>query len=89
MLARHSTAFPGVVVRESCYPLYEPSYTELSHGCSQEVQGKRQKEVAVRILRTHGRRRSEADQKARKQCTQVRRKKVIASPKRSEIFRQA
>jgi hypothetical protein len=26
------------VVRESCYPFYEPSYTELSHGCSQEVQ---------------------------------------------------
>jgi hypothetical protein len=28
----------GVVVRESCYPFYEPSFTELSHGCSQEVQ---------------------------------------------------
>jgi hypothetical protein len=26
------------VVRESCYRFYEPSYTELSHGCSQEVQ---------------------------------------------------
>jgi len=88
VLARRSTAFPGVVVRESCYPLYEPSYTELSHGCSQEVQGKRQKEVAVRILRTQERR-SEADQKARKQCTQIRRKKVITSSKRSEIFRQA
>ncbi len=42
------------VVRESCYPFYEPSYTEHSHGCSQEVQSfkERQKEVAVRILRT-------------------------------------
>jgi hypothetical protein len=28
----------SVVVRESCYPFYEPSFTELSHGCSQEVQ---------------------------------------------------
>ena len=32
------TLYPGVVVRESCYPFYEPSYTEPSHGCSQEVQ---------------------------------------------------
>jgi hypothetical protein len=69
-------------VRESCYPFYEPSYTELPHGCSQEVQSKRQKEVAVRILRTQERRRSEADEKARKQRAQVRRKKVIAS----EVF---
>ena len=81
----------GFVVRESCYPFYEPSYTELSHGCSQEVQGKRwQKEVAVRILRTQERRRSEAvEQKARRQCTQIRRKKDIPSSKRSEIFRQS
>ena len=28
----------GFVVRESCYPFYEPSYTEPSHGCSQEIQ---------------------------------------------------
>ena len=28
----------GVVVRESCYAFYEPSFTELSHGCSQEVE---------------------------------------------------
>ena len=84
VLARHGTVFPGVVVRESCYPFYEPSYTELSHGCSQEVQSKRQKEVAVRILRTQEWRRSEADgQKTRKQCAQVWRKKVSAS----EIFR--
>jgi 5-deoxy-D-glucuronate isomerase len=79
VLALHSTVFSGVVARESCYPFYEPSYTELSHGCSQEVQGKRQKEVAVRILRTQEWRRSEADEKAREQCTQVQRKKVIAS----------
>jgi hypothetical protein len=26
------------VVRESCYRFYKPSYTELSNGCSQEVQ---------------------------------------------------
>jgi hypothetical protein len=41
------------VVRESCYPFYEPSYTELAHGCSQEVQSFKecQKEVAVRIIR--------------------------------------
>jgi hypothetical protein len=65
-------------------PFYEPSYPELSHGCSQEVQSKRwQKEVAVRILRTQEWRRSEADeQKTRKQRAQVWRKKVIAS----EIF---
>jgi hypothetical protein len=75
-------------VRESCYPFYEPSYTELSHGCSQEVQFKKsQKEVAVRILRTQEWRCSEAfDQKAR-WCTQVQRKKVIAGS--SEILRQA
>ncbi len=28
----------GFVVRESCYPFYKPSYTEPSHGCSQEIQ---------------------------------------------------
>jgi hypothetical protein len=28
----------SIIVRESCYPFYEPSYTELSYGCSQEVQ---------------------------------------------------
>ena len=68
-------------MRESCYPFYEPSYTELSHGCSQEVQSKRwQKEVAVRILRTQEWRRSEADdEKTREQRAQVWRKKVIAS----------
>jgi hypothetical protein len=79
--ARCSSVFPGVVVRESCYPFYEPSYTELSHGCSQEVQSKRwQKEVAVRILRTQEWRRSEADdEKTREQRAQVWRKKVIAS----------
>jgi hypothetical protein len=27
-----------VLVRESCYPGYEPSYTEISNGCSQEVE---------------------------------------------------
>ena len=27
-----------LIVRESCYPFYKPSYTELSNGCSQEVQ---------------------------------------------------
>jgi hypothetical protein len=26
------------IVRESCYPFYKPSYTELSNGGSQEVQ---------------------------------------------------
>jgi hypothetical protein len=26
------------IVRESCYRFYKPSYTELSNGCSQEVQ---------------------------------------------------
>jgi len=26
------------LVRESCYPFYEPSYTELANGCSQEIQ---------------------------------------------------
>jgi hypothetical protein len=59
----------GVVARESCYPFYEPSYTEFPHGCSQEVQIKKwQKEVAVRILRTQEWRRSEAiDQKTREQ----------------------
>ena len=74
-------------MRESCYPFYEPSYTELSHGCSQEVQSKRwQKEVAVRILRTQEWRRSEADwQETRKQCAQVRRKEIIAP----EIFRSS
>ncbi len=68
-------------MRESCYPFYEPSNTEHSHGCSQEVQSKRwQKEVAVRILRTQEWRRSEADdEKTREQRTQVWRKKVIAS----------
>jgi len=87
---QRSSVSLGVVARESCYPFYEPSYTELSHGCSQEVQFKRwQKEVAVRILRTQEWRRSEAvEQKARRQRTQVQRKKVIASSKRSEIFRQ-
>lgn len=41
-------------MRESCYPFYEPSYTELPNGCSQEVQSfkKWQKAVAVRVLRT-------------------------------------
>ena len=33
-----NTECDSVVVRESCYPFYEPSYTEHSHGCSQEVQ---------------------------------------------------
>ena len=49
-----NTQCDSVVVRESCYPFYEPSYTEHSHGCSQEVQSfkERKKEVAVRILRT-------------------------------------
>jgi hypothetical protein len=41
-LPRHMVAVMtvsrGVVVRESCYPFYEPSFTELSHGCSQEVE---------------------------------------------------
>ena len=32
----HSRHF--LIVRESCYPFYKPSYTELSNGCSQEVQ---------------------------------------------------
>ena len=80
-----------IVVRESCYPFYEPSYTELPHGCSQEVQIKKwQKEVAVRILRTQEWRRSEAlDEKAREQRAQVRREKVIASSEQPEIFRRS
>ena len=78
--ARCSSVFPGVVVRESCYPFYEPSYPELSHGCSQEVQSKRwQKEVAVRILRTQEWRPEADDEKTREQRAQVWRKKVIAS----------
>ena len=89
-VVKRCTASLGVVVRESCYPFYEPSYTELSHGCSQEVQFKKwQKEVAVRILRTQEWRRSEAiDQKARERA-QVRREKVIASSEQPEIFRRS
>jgi hypothetical protein len=37
VLARQ-TECDRLVVRESCYPFYEPSYSELSHGCSQEIQ---------------------------------------------------
>ena len=40
-LVQLSTVLLVVVARESCYPFYKPSYTELSHGCSQEVQVKR------------------------------------------------
>ena len=40
-LVQPYTVFFVIVVRESCYPFYEPSYTEHSHGCSQEVQVKR------------------------------------------------
>jgi hypothetical protein len=40
-LMQLSTGFFVIVVRESCYPFYEPSYTEHSHGCSQEVQVER------------------------------------------------
>ena len=36
-LHRHTVSLT-FVVRESCYPFYKPSYTELSNGCSQEVQ---------------------------------------------------
>ena len=36
-LPAHTTLIT-VLVRESCYPFYEPCYTELSNGCSQEVQ---------------------------------------------------
>ena len=36
-LAR-DTECGSFVVRESCYRFYEPSYSEHSHGCSQEVQ---------------------------------------------------
>jgi hypothetical protein len=36
-LQRSGMAYP-LIVRESCYPFYKPSYTELSNGCSQEVQ---------------------------------------------------
>src|SRR5215208_7702872 len=55
-----NTVCRSFVVRESCYPFYEPSYTELPNGCSQEVQSfkKWQKEVAVRVLRTQERRRT-------------------------------
>ena len=68
------------VVRESCYPFYEPSYTEPSHGCSQEVQIKKwQKEVAVRILRTQEWRRTQAlDSEACEQCAESRRQEVVA-----------
>jgi hypothetical protein len=37
MLSTHTTLIT-VIVRESCYPFYEPCNTELSNGCSQEVQ---------------------------------------------------
>ncbi len=37
-LLRRGPTYRSIVVRESCYPFYEPSYTELSYGCSQEVQ---------------------------------------------------
>lgn len=37
LLRRRAVALT-FVVRESCYPFYKPSYTELSNGCSQEVQ---------------------------------------------------
>lgn len=80
VLVRFRTVLLSIVVRESCDPFYEPSYTEHSHGCSQEIQVKRwQEEVAVRILRTQEWRRSEAFEQKARWCTQVQRKKVIAS----------
>jgi hypothetical protein len=37
-LLQRSTVAHTLIVRESCYRFYKPSYTELSNGCSQEVQ---------------------------------------------------
>lgn len=55
------TAYCGFLVRESCYPFYEPCYTELSNGCSQEVQSfKRWQKESGRLFPTQRRRRTEA-----------------------------
>jgi homospermidine synthase len=69
-------------VRESCDPFYEPSYTELPNGCSQEVQSfkKWQKAVAVRVLRTQEQYAQALDQP--KHCSQV-----IAQTWRTEVLR--
>jgi hypothetical protein len=63
----------SIVVRESCYPFYEPSYTELSYGCSQEVQFTTSK--TVRILRTQ----EERTQRRRHQETRERKTQELGA----------
>jgi len=79
-------------VRESCYPFYEPCYTEFSNGCSQEVQSFKRwkKDIAIKILRTEKRRREEALEAELRQFAQIvasRRQEIIrASQRRTQIL---
>ena len=70
-------------MRESCYPFYEPCYTEFSNGCSQEVQSFKRwkKDIAIKILRTEKRRREEALEAELRQCAQI-----VASWRKEIIF---
>ena len=71
----------SVVVRESCYPFYELSYTELSNGCSKKIQSfkRRQKEVE--------RSRTEACAQLGAQIVAARRAQIFLSPEgRTQIL---